>query len=81
MLGKKGTRTRRAYMSSDVIPFGGLVIYFLRNSPISVLIGAILIPEDYSILPMWLETMQKNAFHEIWTLLSRTFLQGEHAVV
>ena len=23
--------------------------------------------------------MQKNAFHEIWTLLSRTFLQGRHA--
>ena len=23
--------------------------------------------------------MQKNAFHEIWTLLSRTFLRGRHA--
>jgi len=23
--------------------------------------------------------MQKNAFHEIWTLLSRTFLRGKRA--
>lgn len=22
--------------------------------------------------------MRKNAFHEIWTLLSRTFLRGRH---
>jgi len=52
-------------------------MYFLRSASISGFMVFILLLEDYNIRIE--KIMQKNAFHEIWTLLSRTFLRGKRA--
>ena len=55
--------------------FWWIVNVFLRNSSISVFMATILLLEDYSI-ECKKEIMQKNAFREIWTLLSHKVLRG-----
>ena len=62
-------------MSSDVIPSGGFSIYFFAQH---------LDIWFYSKLPPLRGlyhngAMQRNAFHEIWTLLSHIFLRGIRA--